>query len=208
MIEKYLSELPEGAVFDCDGTLADTMPLHYEAWCEAVEAHGLHFPEPKFYFLGGTPTQKIVEILSEEQGVPVDVAAVVHEKEEFFLKLLHKVVIIEPTVAFARELVSRGVAVSVASGGMQHVVRQTLECINLAELFPIVVTPEQVAHGKPAPDSFLLAAKKMGSSPEKTVVFEDSDTGETAARAAEMMLIRVESEGPMDKRHHRLIRCF
>lgn len=199
---------PQGIIFDCDGTLADSMPLHYVAWSRTLSRHGLDFPETKFYSMGGTPTDKIVEILSEEQGVAVDAGAVADEKEALFLELLHEVTAIDEVVAVAREAAGRGIAVSVASGGSPHVVKQTLEAIGLADFFSIIVTPEQVAHGKPAPDSFLLAAEKMGTLPAETMVFEDSDPGETATRAAGMMLTRVYSTGPADARQHRLARRF
>ncbi|HEY2911544.1 MAG TPA: HAD hydrolase-like protein, partial [Gemmataceae bacterium] len=81
-----------GLIFDCDGTLADTMPVHYAAWTAMLSRYGIAFPETRFYELGGVPTAQIIRILSQETGVPVaDVDAMVWEKESAFLENLHEV---------------------------------------------------------------------------------------------------------------------
>ena len=83
--------------------------------------------------------------------------------------------------------------VAIASGGPRPVVRRSLEITGLAPLFPVVVTPEDVTHGKPSPDMFLLAAQRMGVPPQECLVFEDAVPGMQAAVAAGMKYVRVPS---------------
>jgi len=183
-----------GYIFDLDGTLVDTMPLHYRAWDEAMRAVGLTCPldEELFYSLGGVPTLKVAELIAKHYGLTVDPHAVFDHKEALFTALQKDAKLIEPVVAFAREA-AKTHPVSIASGGPRDIVREMLRIAGLAPLFQVVVTPEDVAHGKPAPDMFLLAAKKMGVAPEKCLVFEDAEPGMRAAVAAGMKFVRVPS---------------
>ena len=184
-----------GYIFDLDGTLVDTMPLHYRAWNRAMQHAGLkeELDEDMFYSLGGVPTRRVARILADHHGLSVDVEKVFHQKEALFLELRAEMKLIEAVVAFARRAVAQGVPVSVASGGPREIVRHTLELMHLHVLFPVVVTPEDVVHGKPAPDMFLLAAEKMGVPPVKCLVFEDAPPGIRAAEAAGMKWVHVPS---------------
>lgn len=183
-----------GYIFDCDGTLVDTMPLHYRAWNLAMQRAGLRgeLSEDLFYSLGGVPTRRVAELMGQHYNLAVDPDRMFVEKEEIFLELQTDLKPIPAVVEFARA-VARRAPVSVASGGPKPIVRQTLERVGLAELFPIVVTPEDVKRGKPAPDLFLLAAEKMGVPPQGCLVFEDAEPGVEAAKAAGMRWVYVPS---------------
>ncbi len=183
-----------GYIFDLDGTLVDTMPLHYRAWDEAMRAVGLKCPldEELFYSLGGVPTLKVAELIAQHYGLTIEPHAVFDHKESLFKALQKDAKLIEPVVTFAREA-AKARPVSIASGGPRNIVRRMLEIAGLAPLFNVVVTPEDVAHGKPAPDMFLLAAKKMGVEPAKCLVFEDAEPGMKAAEAAGMKYVKVPS---------------
>ncbi|MFI5335768.1 MAG: HAD family hydrolase [Opitutales bacterium] len=186
-----------GYIFDCDGTLVDTMPLHYRAWDEALRCAGLQetLNEDLFYSLGGVPTLRVAELLGRHYGLSLDPERVFHEKERLFLEMQEEMEVIEPVVAFARLWHGR-VPLSVASGGPRQIVQRTLERMGLAPLFPVLVTPEDVAHGKPAPDMFLLAAQRMGVEPGRCLVFEDAEPGIRAAEAAGMRWVHVPSRPP------------
>src|SRR6266478_926181 len=80
-----------GIIFDCDGTLADTMPLHWRAWQVITARHRLHLPEDRFYALGGVPSRDILKMLSAEQSVALDHLAVAREKESEYLPLISQV---------------------------------------------------------------------------------------------------------------------
>lgn len=186
-----------GYIFDCDGTLVDSMPLHYRAWNVAMQRAGIpgELDEDLFYSLGGVPTRRVAELLGRHYGLTLDPDRVFHEKEELFLELQGELRTIPRVVEFARQAAKRA-PVSVASGGPKPIVRRTLERAGLADLFAIVVTPEDVLHGKPAPDMFLLAAAKMGVPPASCLVFEDAEPGFRAAEAAGMRWVRVPSRSP------------
>lgn len=194
-------EIPSGEfagyIFDLDGTLVDTMPLHYRAWDQAMRAAGLQAPldEELFYSLGGVPTQRVAELIAAHYGLTIDVPAVFHHKESLFGELQKDAKLIEPVVEIARRM-SLTRPVSIASGGPREIVRRSLALSGLASLFAVVVTLEDVAHGKPAPDMFLLAARRMGVAPERCLVFEDAEPGMRAAEAAGMRWVRVPSRRP------------
>jgi len=183
-----------GFIFDLDGTLIDTMPLHYRAWNQAMRRAGLRsrLDEEFFYSLGGVPTRQVMELFARRYGRQFDFDRIRQEKDTLFAEVQAEARLIKPTVEFARRVAPTH-PVAVASGGPRRVVRQSLEITGLASLFPIVVTADDVAHGKPAPDMFLLAAKRMKVAPGRCLVFEDADPGIKAAEAAGMRWVRVPS---------------
>jgi beta-phosphoglucomutase family hydrolase len=186
----------EGYIFDLDGTLVDTMPLHYTAWEAALRKAGLKgsLDENLFYELGGVPSRKVAALLGKHHGLSLDPDAVYRDKEEVFKGSLQKLAVIAPVVEFARR-VSKSRPVAIASGGTRDVVESTLAKTGLAPLFKVVVTADDVEHGKPAPDMFLLAARRMGVTPSKCLVFEDGKPGVKAAEAAGMKWVFVPSRG-------------
>ena len=178
--------IPAGLIFDCDGTLADTMPLHWRAWCELASRHGLDFPETRFYGLGGVPTRDILKLLAQEQNRPdIDPIALAREKEDLYLHFLPEVGPVEEVVAIAREHRGR-IPMAVASGGSRHAIRHILEHLNILDWFDAVVTNEDVTRQKPAPDIFLEAARRIRVEPTRCRAFEDTNLGMQAIRAAGM----------------------
>lgn len=177
-------------IFDCDGTLADTMPTHYKAWTIALGQHAADFPEAMFYELGGVPTARIVEILNERHGYTLPVNETVEHKEALFLDMSHEIAAIEPVVALARQY--HGVKpLAVASGGHRRIVLNTLRALGIADLFQAIVCSEDYQRGKPSPDPFLEAALRLDVAPERCLVFEDTATGIAAATAAGMQSVLV-----------------
>lgn len=180
----------DGYIFDCDGTLADNMPLHYRAWSRAMADFGGKYPEELFYEWGGRPTAQIVAALNERFGLAMDVDAVVRRKEEYYLQLIPEVLPISEVVAIARRMRGK-TPLAVASGGHRELVLATLQALGIAEWFDAMVCAEDYKRGKPYPDPFLLAAKLMGVEAAECVVFEDSPTGIEAAKAAGMAWVFV-----------------
>ena len=185
-----------GYIFDLDGTLIDTMPLHYRAWDGAMRHVGLRGPldEELFYSLGGVPTRRVAELIAAHYRLTINPDAVFHDKEARFAELQAEATLIEPVVAIARR-VAKTHPVAIASGGPRVVVRRSLELAGLAALFRVVVSADDVVHGKPSPDMFLLAAKAMGVAAASCLVFEDAEPGMRAAEAAGMKWVRVPSRG-------------
>ena len=189
-------------IFDCDGTLADSMPLHRQAWIRALQRYGATFDFGWELFMSraGKTIELTVTELNAELGLTLDPTLVAAAQRAEYDALALGVKPITEVVAFARTRAAAGCPVSVASGGDAATVQRTLLTIGVRDLFPIVVTAEQVAHGKPAPDLFLLAASRMGVSPSDCLVFEDSLLGITAAERAGMGAVLVASRAPAPTR--------
>jgi beta-phosphoglucomutase family hydrolase len=181
---------PKGLIFDCDGTLADTMPLHWRAWQMITQRHSLHFPEDRFYSLGGVPSRDILQMLAKEQGRSLDHIAVSHEKEEAYLLTLEQVEPIHAVVEIARANHGK-IPMAVASGGTQKIICMVLDHLKIRQLFGAVVTSEIVKNQKPAPDIFLEAARRIGVDPRFCRGYEDTDLGMQAIRAAGMEAVDV-----------------
>lgn len=179
-----------GLIFDCDGTLADTMPVHFEAWLATIGRYGLEMSEDRFYELGGWPTVKVAELLVRQSGSLHSPAAIAAEKERLYEAMLERVRPIEPVVAVVRQ--QRGkLPMAVATGATREVCRRTLTHIGLAEAFDTVVSCDQVTRHKPDPEVFLEAARRLGLAPERCRVYEDTDPGLEAARRAGMSWVDV-----------------
>ena len=189
-------EIPDypfkGFIFDCDGTLVDSMPLHYIAWVESLRQHDapFDFTEEVFYSLAGVREQDTVILLNEQYGSSIDPDSVAEVKSKLFHQSIPQVQPIMPVAAFARSVHGR-FPVSVASGSEEDIVRGCLTATGLIDLFDIIITPRLVAKGKPAPDMFLLAAERMGLSPADCLVLEDGNSGLKAAEAAGMQAVFV-----------------
>ncbi|HAV62530.1 MAG TPA: HAD family hydrolase [Verrucomicrobiales bacterium] len=181
---------PLGLIFDCDGTLADTMPLHWKAWQLITRKYQLHFPEDRFYAMGGVPSRDILKMLSTEQNRPLDPLAASMEKESAYLETLHLVGPIHAVVEIARAHQGR-LPMAVASGGTRVVIEKVLVHLGIRGLFGAVVTSEDVTRQKPAPDIFLEAARRIGVEPACCRAFEDTDLGLEAIRSAGMDAVDV-----------------
>ena len=177
-------------IFDCDGTLADTMPLHWLAWQTITSRHNVIFPEDRFYALGGVPSRHILQMLREEQRLSIDPIAVSREKEEEYLKLMAQVGPIHEVVEIAKDHAGK-LPMAVASGGTRAVIEKVLRHLNIRDLFGAVVTSEDVVHQKPAPDIFLEAARRLGVPPKTCRAYEDTDIGLSAIRTAGMDAVDV-----------------
>jgi beta-phosphoglucomutase-like phosphatase (HAD superfamily) len=189
----------DGYIFDCDGTLADSMPLHYRAWTESLSDKlgrpSREFTEELFYHFGGMPARHIVERLNRDFGYNLPVEKTAHEKEEHFISLMHHgLPPVAEVVAVLRTLVPPA-RVIVASGGLTDIVEDTLRHIGLSfgpgEIIQRVIGSDQVKLGKPNPDLFLHAADVIGVQPARCLVFEDAAPGFQAATAAGMKYIDV-----------------
>jgi HAD superfamily hydrolase (TIGR01509 family) len=183
----------DGYIFDCDGTLADSMPFHFRAWSETL-THKLgrpstEFTEGLFYHFGGIPARHIVERLNRDFGYNLPPEETAHEKEMRFVALLPQVQPAPEVVALLHTLLPPA-KVIVASGGLTSIVQDTLRNIGLA-FGPRVVGSDQVKRGKPDPDLFLHAAELLGVAPARCIVFEDAGPGFVAAQAAGMSYLDV-----------------
>jgi HAD superfamily hydrolase (TIGR01509 family) len=182
-----------GFIFDCDGTLADSMPLYHRAWQRALRAHGatFEFTWELFMSRAGMSTALTIEGLNLEFGTTLEAGNVERYQHAEYLALIEHVQPIAAVVDVARRHFGK-LPMSVASGGARPLVERTLELIGVKELFPVVVVAADVPRGKPEPDIFLLAAKRMGVAPKACLVFEDGEPGLLAATRAGMKSVLVD----------------
>jgi HAD superfamily hydrolase (TIGR01509 family) len=180
----------EALLFDCDGTLADTMPAHYQAWLHVTEMHGIVFDEDRFYALGGRPTRDIVATLAREAAIVIDIERAAQVKEGRFLAHLAQVQPIDPVIDVVRRSRDR-IPMAVVTGGHAHVCKRILEHVGIGDCFQTLVACEDTSRHKPDPDPFLEAAHRLRVRPERCLVWEDSDLGIEAARRAGMDWIDV-----------------
>lgn len=187
-----------GYIFDHDGTLSLSMHVHFDGWIHSYGKNGGEFELTRelAQSYAGVGMHETVEIMNERFGCSMDPQQVVTDQEEYYLANLHRVIPYAPVVEFAQS-VSTTHQVSVASGGTRDTVTRTMKAIGVFDLFPVIVTQEDVGRSKPAPDIFLLAAEKMGVPPEACLVFEDSHLGIQAAEAAGMASVLVTPADPV-----------
>ena len=187
-------ERPSAAyIFDCDGTLAHSMPLHLRAWNSGlakVEAP-FRLERESFMSVAGMALLQTIEHWNQTHQLKLDPDTVIDEKNRFFSAHMEAITPLAPTMDFARELHAQGVPIAVASGGHREDVTRTLALIGATELFPVVVTADDVKRSKPAPDLFLLAAERLGVDPGDCCVLEDSELGIEAAETCGMAWIRI-----------------
>ncbi|MEU7976249.1 HAD-IA family hydrolase [Micromonospora sp. NPDC049089] len=177
-------------LFDCDGTIVDSMPLHYLAWQRALEEWGCEFPEDLFYAWGGRPTADIIVALNEQQGLSMPVEAVVERRESYYQELLPQLAAVPEVVAHIHDA-HRRVPFAVVSGSTRASVTASLDALGLLDRFDVLVCADDYTRAKPDPEAFLLAAEQLGVPPESCLVFEDTDLGIQAATAAGMASVRV-----------------
>lgn len=180
----------EGIIFDCDGTLADTMFLHDRAWQMAFDTVGLPCPLEFLDQLMGVPSLRIVEMINQQFSYTLDVQAFTNLKEATAHDLLIEARAIEPVVAVVHEHYGKK-AMAVASGGVRKNVIRTLEAIGLEAHFPVILTADDPIRPKPSPDIFEECAKRLGVAAERCIVFEDADSGLRGAREAGMAVFDV-----------------
>ena len=182
-------------LFDLDGTVADSMPLHFVAWSQAVAEAGGQFPEPLFYQMGGIPLHRTVELLNERFDTAMDPDAVVHRKENLSLDMLPDLKPVASVLAHIQAQ-SGNIPFAIVSGSPRASIHATLARLGLAHHFPVIVGAEDYERGKPNPEPFLKAAMLLHVEPKDCLVFEDADAGIEAAKAAGMDWVRIPPPTP------------
>jgi beta-phosphoglucomutase-like phosphatase (HAD superfamily) len=189
-----LLPLPAGEfrayLFDCDGTIADSMPVHYRAWQQALQKWGGELSEDLFYAWGGRPVVDIIADLNERQNLSMPPVAVAERRETVFQKLLPTISAVPGVLQHIEDAYGR-VPFAVVSGSTRESVTASLSTLSLLEKFDVLVCAGDYARPKPHPDAFLLAAELLHVDPEFCLVFEDTELGIQAATAAGMAAVRV-----------------
>jgi HAD superfamily hydrolase (TIGR01509 family) len=183
-----------GYIFDCDGTLAASMHLHYRAWKKALADHGakIDFTWDLFISHAGRGTEQFVGLLNTQHGEKLSPVQVARTQDAILAEIHHTVEAVPEVLKFAQQLALDSKKIAVASGGTRDAVNRTLHYIGAGNLFEVVVTIDDVLHGKPAPDTFLVAAQRLGVKPGECVVFGDSVLDIEGAKASGMAWVKLE----------------
>jgi HAD superfamily hydrolase (TIGR01509 family) len=178
-------------LFDCDGTIVDSMPLHYIAWTKALAEYGCtDFTEEFFYSLGGYPIPAVVEKINQRDGLSIPIPAFMVRYDEIYFSLLPELKAVPEVLAEIRRT-HGNIPFAVVSGSIRDSVVKSLTAVGILDLFDTLVCAGDYQHGKPAPDPFLLAAERLGVAPKDCLVFEDAEAGIQAATAAGMASVRI-----------------
>ena len=187
-------KLPDGSfrayLLDCDGTIADSMPLHYRAWKKALAERNCEFEEQLFYSWGGMPVAEIISTLNQKHGLTMPVEAVSRRKEDLYFDLLPELKAVPEVLEHIEEAHGR-IPLAVVSGSTRESVTASLVTLKLLDRFDAMVCAGEYSKSKPDPEAFLLAAAKLGVAPEHCLVFEDTEMGIQAAKAAGMASVKV-----------------
>lgn len=177
-------------LFDCDGTIADSMPLHYLAWKKALAEWDCDFDEKLFYAWGGMPVTEIVATLNQRHGLNMPVEAVARRKENLYFELLPQ---LQPVAEVLEHVEAqyKEIPFAVVSGSTRESVVASLQALNLLDRFDTLVCAGDYKKGKPDPEAFLLAAARLKVDPKACLVFEDTEMGIQAATAAGMASVKV-----------------
>jgi HAD superfamily hydrolase (TIGR01509 family) len=197
-------KLPPGSfkayLFDCDGTVADSMPLHYVAWSRALSEWKCEFSEDLFYEWGGMPITEIIATLNRKHGLNMPVEQVAKQKEGFYFEILPQLRAV-PEVLEHIETSHGQIPFAVVSGSTRDSVTASLETLKILDRFETLVCAGDYRKSKPDPEGFLIAAERLGVAPEFCLVFEDTDMGIQAATAAGMASVKVPP--PSHRKPHR-----
>lgn len=177
-------------IFDCDGTLADTLPVHFQAWSRVLGREGATLPVDWYGERTGLTAAEFIQAFNHDFGYALECRLIEPERQRQFAQLINQVESVPAVAAIAQAHFGQ-VPMAVASNGQRSVVEATVAAIQLQSLFETIVTLNDVQVGKPAPDLFLLAAERMDVDPRACIVYEDSDLGLEAARRAGMRSIDV-----------------
>ena len=177
-------------LFDCDGTIADSMPLHYVAWKTVFDEWGASFPEDIFYAWGGMPTAEIIARLNQEQGLAMPVEEVAEEKEALYFEILPQLKAV-PEVMAEVEAMHGKIPFAVVSGSTRESVVKSLEALGILGKFETLVCAGDYVKSKPDPEPFLVAAERLGVAAEDCLVFEDTEMGIQSATAAGMASVKI-----------------
>lgn len=180
----------KGLIFDLDGTLVNSMPLHYLAWKEVCARGGVDFEEKLFYELAGVPSNRIFEIINEKYGSAFDPEVMSLVKEESYLKMLDQIRPVDAVLDIVKKYHGK-LPMAIGTGSPAEHSWLTVKATGYDRFFDILVSRDDVKKGKPDPETFVKCAQAMGLEPSDCQVFEDGELGLQAANTAGMMSVDI-----------------
>jgi beta-phosphoglucomutase-like phosphatase (HAD superfamily) len=176
----------KGLIFDIDGTLIDSMPVHLKSWQTVAKTYGFEYPEALFFKNAGRSTGNIVAMINAEQGHHLDPEEIIRAKNTAYRKLAVKIEPIQPVLKIVTEYYGK-LPMALGTGEYRDIATSNIKAAGLDKYFSIMVCADDVTHPKPNPETFLKCAELMKVAPEACQVFEDGDLGLEAARRCGMV---------------------
>ncbi|MEJ2616356.1 MAG: HAD family phosphatase [Ignavibacteriaceae bacterium] len=186
----YIPQNIRGLIFDCDGTLVDSMPLHMNAWEAAFKEHNAYYNKDYLFSLKGMKEIEIIDLYNKQFDTNLDPQQMVNAKHKYFIENINSVKPIEQIVQIAKFYYNK-LPLAVVSGSVHKIVNLELKALGILNLFKIILTADDPYKPKPSPDIFLAAASILNLNPKFCLVFEDGDAGLEAASRAEMETIDI-----------------
>lgn len=190
MIDLELHSGMKAVIFDLDGTLANSIPLHIKSWHIACNSFNYKFDESIIPKLTGQPTVVFAEYIRKDSGCKLSANEIMDRKLAYFYQFAHTIKPHQKVAEFVQKYHGK-IPMSIGTGGGSKCTKLILEAIGMNTLFDKVVTADDVTRHKPEPDTFLKCAELMGIEPQFCQVFEDGELGMQAARNAGMLVVDV-----------------
>lgn len=188
MAEQSRFEQYDALIFDMDGTLVDSMPLHLDAWELTSAEFGLPFDRVQLNEYGGIPTRKIVAILAEQHGLSIDIEAFARRKIALYMEQIDKAGVFPQMWELVRQHHGK-VPMGIGTGSPRNQAERILRSTGLDAYISVLVSADDVTNHKPHPDTFLRVAERLGANPANCLVFEDTRIGIQAGKAAGMATV-------------------
>lgn len=196
--------LAKAFVFDMDGVLIDSEPLHFKSCQDFLQPYNVSYTQADHAQFIGTTDEYMWNIYSQKYQINISAKQFIEEREKILVELITNGAVARPGVYdFLEQLKQLDVPVAVASSSSLATIAVVLEALNIRHYFECIASGEEVAHGKPAPDVFLLAAERLSVAPQHCVVIEDSHNGTKAAKAAGTYCIAIPCEETRNQDHSR-----
>lgn len=197
MSEQFRFDQYDALIFDMDGTLVDSMPLHLDAWEATSAEFGLPFDRARLNEYGGIPTRKIVAILAEQHGLEIDVDAFTRRKVALYLAHIDKVSVFPAMWELVRRCHGK-VPMGIGTGSSRDHAERILKNTGLDAYIQVVVSADDIHNHKPHPDTFLKVAELLDANPANCLVFEDTQIGIQAGKAGGMATL-LATEGELQR---------
>ena len=184
--------MKKAVIFDMDGVLVDSEPLHKEAETYVLAKHGIQYSEniAKQYTAYGTE-ELFWKDIANHFRIELDIAEAIKQKQKYYFNHFNKIELIQPAIDLLQRLKSHNCRIALASSSSRNVIKKTLSTFSLEKYFEFTISSDDVNYGKPAPDVFILAAQSLKIDPQNCIVIEDSVNGVKAGKAAGMTVVAV-----------------